>query len=525
MFWVSGGYSGHPLLKGRVGKYLSGDEIKHEFSHTILHNQKIDVGQNRLKDQFNNLRVVNNENVAKKPEPAAPDKGVRAQSPRLSEAARQPQSVIARPDTPKAAPQSVGQIKPVISKAKIVAEAAPVPPQNRVGQAAPRPQFGGPVQSPVARQSAVSPKPQAVASREDNEARLQQAAAKQAYLQHVEKLKREKERELEAKRRREQEDADRRRRDREDDERRRIKAIQDKKARDDAARAREKEELERQKEEKKAMRELGREAMMQDIARRRKEKIKQVYKKADHGSNQNESGVRNSSFYSNKSDSESKRPPSRGLDSRRNSVEKINKTKPQDNRTPSKQSSPKKPVFSKYNSEKNIKPQISHQEVRQSNPQLRNISKLEKPPQPTPILPKAQPEKSQPVLKRMDTNGSKRSNGSSRRDEGSVISGLTNDRTQDRHLFEYTDATNHAVDYPELPAFHQPQNFGKTAYFMGENCTAALKDIKDDIFDINKASDEINNRLFGDDLVSIETPKKSPKVAATNLDFITVASF
>jgi hypothetical protein len=353
------------------------------------------------------------------------------------------------------------------------------------------------------------------------EARLQQMKAKQAYEQRVEQARRDAEQQA-AKRRQVADDAaDRKRRERDDDERRRAKVAQEKRAKEEMAKQKEKEEIERAKEEKKMKRDHGREAMMQDIARRRKEKIVVSNKRPETENNQANSGIRNSSYCSNKSESEARRPSSRGLGSRNNSVENIKQIRSSQERPSSKHSYGKKPDIPKFSSEKKLKPEISKVEMKQSDPQLRNLSKVEKPPQPIPTSSKISPEAQKPMLKRLDSNGSRRSKDSSRHEHGSVISGLTNDRTQDRHLFEYTDASNNVVDYPEYTGFQNP-NFGKTAYFIAENGTGGFNDFKDDIFDINKASNEINNRLFSDDPPGFESPTKTPKIAATNLDFITI---
>lgn len=48
---------------------MTQEEVKCEFSHTVLHNQRINVSQNKLQDHFNNLKIVSSENVApKKPD-------------------------------------------------------------------------------------------------------------------------------------------------------------------------------------------------------------------------------------------------------------------------------------------------------------------------------------------------------------------------------------------------------------------------------------------------------------------------
>jgi hypothetical protein len=518
----------HPLLKPRVAKYLSGDEMRHEFSHTILHNQRIDVGQNKLKDQFNNLKIVNNENVAKKPEPPVQDRGLKAPSPRHSEGGKQAPQLFSKPETPKAAPPvSQPQIKQVQSRPKLIPEPAPTPVQNRIIPSQPiaKVQVAPVASSPVSRiQPSVSPKPQVAQSKEDLEARQRQAAAKQQYMLHVEQMKREREQQAEARRRRDQEDLDKKRKDRDEEERRKAKLLQEKKAKEELIRQREREELERAKEEKKAKREQGREAMLQDIARKRNQKVQMMNKKAESPTNQVDGAIRNSSYYSNKSESEAKRPPSRGLGSRNGSVERLPSHRVVEERPSSRQSSAKKLPINKIKSEKKSIPEPVKPAAKPSDPIPKNIVKIEKPPQPTPVPPKQIVEVVQPVLKRMDSNGSRRSRGSAKHDDGSIISGLTNDRTHDRHLFEYTGTVVDPEDHPDSTGFNPP-GFGKTAYFIGEQGTAGFNDFKEDIFDINKASNEINNRLFGEDPFDMETPKKSAKAAATNLDFITVPQF
>lgn len=53
------------LLKPYIIKCLSKENLKDEFSHTVLHNQKINVNNNQLKRKFNDLKLIQNDKVAK----------------------------------------------------------------------------------------------------------------------------------------------------------------------------------------------------------------------------------------------------------------------------------------------------------------------------------------------------------------------------------------------------------------------------------------------------------------------------
>lgn len=57
----------NPLLKPYIDKCMSKQEKADEFSHTVLHNQRIKVNQGELKKKFNGLKMIQNENIAKAP--------------------------------------------------------------------------------------------------------------------------------------------------------------------------------------------------------------------------------------------------------------------------------------------------------------------------------------------------------------------------------------------------------------------------------------------------------------------------
>jgi hypothetical protein len=525
MFSVTSVEQDHPLLRGRVAKYFTGEELKHEFSHTMLHNQRIDVGQNKLKDQFNNLKIVNNENVAKKPDVPAPDRGVRGQSPRNSEAGK-PGIAPGRPETPKGGQGQGAGFRPQMNKPEKPVEKAVVPARI-VQPAKPSPVVAIP---PPPARAAQPPAPARIAQPQQqppragpgDEAKQRQAAAKQAYLQRGEQLRREKDLAADARRRKELDDADRKRKDKDDDERRRNKAVQDRKAKEEAAKLREREELEKLKEEKKAKRDNGREAMMQDIARRRKEK--QIVagnpgKKPETRNHNPDLGIRNSSYCSNKSDSGSKKLLSKGLGSRNNSSERLKPSKASEERPSSRNSSAKKLPISKVNSEQKLITKPFKVELKQSDPQIKNLSKVDKPPQPAPHPKRIPAEQNAGPRGRADSGSSRQSRPSEgQRSETELPAWarcpVDDDLELDDPLLGRPPADNAGQHAPA---------FGKTAYFMGEPGTGAFVDFRDDILDINKASDAINNRLFGDRLpAGLDTPPKAAKPGNTNLDFITV---
>lgn len=518
----------HPLLSPRVKKYLSGEEIKHEFSHTILHNQRIDVGQNKLKDNFKNLKMVNNENVSKKPD-VVMDKGMKAASPRNSEAGYAQQ----KPSTPKNPPYNP-LIKQQPSKPRPV-EAPTAPVQNRVIPAQPifkTPSYAQqPQQQRPSSKEYKDPSPRPITSannpnraKEESDQKRRQAEAKQEYVKYVEERRKEKERILAEKRQKDASEAERRRRERDDEERQRLKFIQEKRDKEEKKIRLEREALEKEKEEKKAKRDKGREQMKIDIARKRKQH--QIGKKiSDSNYTNEESSVRNSSHYSYQSDKDSQKQVSKGLGSRKNSKSNLRQDNSYKQRGGSRQGSASKQNVSKNASEKIIQKPIKYESPKKPAISQRPPTRPERPPLVEPAQAPNKPTvESQLVLRRMNSNASRGSQGSKgsglsqREDYGSVISGLTNERHADRNLFDYTVTVDEHTEVTVSPNYQ----FGRTAYFVGENGTAGFNDFQQDIANINKASTEIDERLFGLNSSIDDTPPKKCKPEATNLDFITV---
>lgn len=502
--------------------------MKHEFSHTMLHNQRIDVGQNKLKDRFNNLKIVNNENVSKKPDIVV-DKGIKGASPRNSEAGYANQ----KPETPKFAPQNpLVRQPPALPKP---VELQPAPVQQRVVPSQPsQPIFKTPVYAQQPRPSSrdrkdafpVQPTPsyQQQPSKEDIERKRRQEAAKQAYVDYGEERRKAKEKLLAEKRRKDAEDAERKRREREEEERRKQRVLQEKKIKEKKQKDLEKEAVDREKEEKRIKREQEREVMKQDIAQKRKQHL--MSKKVSESNCTNgDSSVRNSSHYSYQSEKDIQKPDSRGLGSRKGSKSNLKQDRSNEERKNSRQGSAKKIGVNGNNSEKKIEKPLKNEIPKKPALPQRPPSRPERPPLVEPVQNRNKPTiESQPVLRRMSSNasrgshGSKNSESSRRDDQGSIISGLTNDRPTDRHLFDYTATLEGNNDATESPNY----NFGRTAYFVGENGTAGFNDFQDDIMNINKASTEIDERLFGLNSSVDDTPPKKSKPEATNLDFITV---
>lgn len=529
MFSVTSPKQDHPLLRGRVAKYLSGEELKHEFSHTILHNQRIDVGQNKLKDQFNNLKVVNNENVAKKPETPNPERGsLKDPSPRNSEPIKKP-VIPPRNETPKGA---IGQSKPqgVLPKPKQPDYAEYISRQGQLPNHKPsEPNCVGVAVGVVSPQQAVKVQSVHIQPSREEEDKKRQIAAKQEYLKRVD-LQRRKQEELRLKELKEQKEIEKKRREREENEKKLARVAYEKKMKENEMRIlKEKECIERQKEEKKLKREQGREAMMQDIARKRKENnvkgIQQAKpKKIDEFNQIQESEAQNSSFCSNKSKARSNRPLSREVLSRNNSAGKLRPAKVSEEGPPYRNFSSKNLNNKMSPSEKKKQPLAFQVELKHSDPQDKISNKVNKPPNPTPGVKRDAPEQVASAIRRNDSQAGLSSRRSSKHEKNSEISGLTNDRTNEHHLFEYTDNSQQSLGPGDF-SDNQQHHFGKTAYFIGEPGTGAFNDFKADIMDINKASDEIGNRLLADDLPRGKaSPLQPSKVAATNLDFITVVS-
>jgi hypothetical protein len=542
----------HPLIKPRVNKYLSGEELRSEFSHTILHNQRINVNQDRLKEKFNDLKVVSNENVAKKPDPpkvAAPAPVQVQQQAKPPAANVQPQqrgseAVIARvevkPQQPamQKAPSnpylpSQAELKPKTpqpdnSKAGYqpnsanypsrppapgqpynqFAPAKPAPPQPQKPSNAvnPAPAFGGQGVAIGGYQNPMVPPQQKLQSRpqseQENNQRQKFEEEKALYKRHLEEMKQQKMKVIEedAQRRRmlqkeEEERKRKRQKEMEEEERkkRRVKEEAEEEAR--KKRQREEEAKEREKEEKKQRRDEERVNMRMDIAKKRKEGGASPVSGGD---------VVMKNYPSAFEDERRERPGSRG------------KAVP---------SSPKK------------KPE-SH--LFEERPSSRG-----KAPQGNPVMPPsriaAQPQvvssnqsavSKTPKSDVTDATRNKPQNVVSvgmQRGDLSVISGITENREADpTTLFEYTKEENEfKFDIDDIMLEKNKKEDKVTSYFnqpVGKR-TGGFNDFDDDIIDINKASNEINERLFGIGGSSLEkddSKQKKLRPEVTNVDFITV---
>lgn len=286
----------HPLIRGRVNKYLPSEMLKDEFSHTVLHNQRINISKDKLQDQFKHLKVVNNENVAKKPEvsanipkPDPPSKPLE-QKKAAPEPVQKPPSGIAgsgsRPmglgsgqgsrGSAAHLPVAHGQFDHMKHKHQdLGVQGGKIPlsaqPQSRIAAGQPSQVVAAPV-----RQVVQPPKPSAA------EVKLQEE--KQAYLRHVEELKAERQREMERnreveerrkieERRREQ---DKRLRKEKEERAKRLQVAEEQEMKAKLIqREREEEEVRKalEADEKRQKREQERLKMQEDIARRRKEQM------------------------------------------------------------------------------------------------------------------------------------------------------------------------------------------------------------------------------------------------------------
>ena len=495
-----------------------------------------------MKDKFNKLKTVGNENVAKKPDSSK----VASQPAPLAS-----QQVISKVQPPKARPpQEIKPMTPAIgvkppsnpylpadNKPKIANQDIgvarinkPVDPNNfpsrpppsgqpysyysPSAQAQVNPQKPSPLPSaPHIQQIKANPTPPVAPSQQVRKEVFQQE--KEIYMRHLDILKNNQNKPSEEDKKwkdKARDEADNRRREkaREEEERKkkRAKELEEddkkkKKAKDGAEiearilRIIEEEEREKDKEVKKQKRQEERQVMMNDIAKKRKDGV--------IGPQGSDVVINN---YSSSPEENNQRRSSRAK-AGNNSGLAVKKVEQH--------------MFEERPSSKN-----------------KNVAPIQKEPNPHPQRIKAVPQVFQlkssnnDSVTKTDITRS-RSNGRrlSSRDDLSIISGITDKKNEEpTTLFDYTNTANNFLFDPA----QSPKEDKITNYFQEIKAkkTGGFNDVDDDlldlddIIDINKASNEIQERMFGigggflDNNYPASNQPKLLNQAITNVDFITV---
>lgn len=286
----------HPLIRGRVNKYLPSEILRDEFSHTVLHNQRINISKDKLQDQFKHLKVVNNENVAKKPEsapsipkPEPASRPVEVKKP-VAEVPQKPVSGL---------PSNQHKPSGLSSAQGSRGSAAHLPKPQGISDPERNKHFdlgiqGGRIGAPAVagvRHPGGNYNPQVVAAvkvapppTKPSAAEVKLQEEKQAYLKHIEDLKKERAREMERmKEAEEKRKAEERRKEEEkrirkekEERAKRMRAVEEQEQRArEILREREEEEIRKalEADEKRQKREAERIKMQEDIARRRKQQL------------------------------------------------------------------------------------------------------------------------------------------------------------------------------------------------------------------------------------------------------------